>query len=150
MMKEILTPMNMSCKEDTKNRYLVKEYMSLANLKKILKCVLEDKKLPEKRSLEIKNAWRITNRIYKSKSGALNLTVNLNHWEEFLRNTNGSHLLSRDLDVICLNWSVGNLCFVNISPDDTSVPPELITTDAKFIWLCETWLVWGLPGFTWN
>lgn len=55
-MKEILSPMNLSCKEDTKNRYLVKEYMSLANLKKILKCVLEDKKLPEKISLEIKNA----------------------------------------------------------------------------------------------
>lgn len=57
-MKEILSPMNLSCKEDTKNRYLVKEYMSLANLKKILKCVLEDKKLPEKISLEIKKCMK--------------------------------------------------------------------------------------------
>ena len=48
MMKEILSPMNLSCKEDTKTDIWWKKYMSLANLKKILKCVLEDTKLPEK------------------------------------------------------------------------------------------------------
>ena len=37
--------------------------------------------------------------------------------------------LPQELDVICLNWSADNLCFVKVLPEDTSVPPELITTD---------------------
>ena len=53
MMKEILSPMNLSCKEDTKTDIWWKN-MSLANLKKILKCVLEDKKLPEKEAQRYK------------------------------------------------------------------------------------------------